>query len=557
MRKIFLRMVPSPDVLFVISLMIVVLVVFLPLTKTFYQQDEWLGFGGFLANGFGYVFSGASGVLSLFFAQGRILSNLIFSLFVNFFPLNILPFAIFAIFFHSVNVILTFLLIKKLFKKSLPAFLGSLFLAVSSVSQNSVAWAATSTNTLPSATLILLALLFYFEHLKEFKQKWSILCFVFVYLSLFFKETGIFLLLLFPFFILVFKRVPFFKLIKSYWYYLLVVALIVIFRLSQYATTPHQEALFLTGSSKYFFDSLIVRSILYPLTSFSLSLVPPTGFLNFARYITNVYYPFIPEPQFILVAQTVVLDLLSILLTFVIVFVLTPILRITELKTRKIIIFWLIFLFVNFLPYVIISKSFSYLESRYYYLASVAWSFIFAWLLSSIFQKVESLLVKFIIMLLFISFLYFHASMIVSDTSQLVRESQIRVRILNQITTLRPTLVDKKNIFYITGDIDYLLPGNNVPFQQGFGYTLMIIYYKSGKLPREFLNDQYLFDLGNEGYKQLNGYGFGYFYNKMELRKVIKENNIPKDSLHAFFYDSKRAEVKDITEEMKAQIYGY
>ena len=247
------------NALLIASLAVVVLYTYFPLTKTFYQQDEWLGFGSYLANGAGYIFSSTEGILSLILAQGRIFSGFVFYLFVKFFPLSIVPFAIFTIVFHSLNVVLIFLLGKKIFKRVLPAFLGSLFFALSSVSQSAVTWPATSINTLPSTTLILMSLFFYFNYLNLSEKKWLLPSFLLIYLSLFFKETGIFLFLLLPLSALIFKRFTLAGYIKTFWYYFLGTGLIITFRLLQFMYTPHQQALFLTGSSKYLVDSLIVR----------------------------------------------------------------------------------------------------------------------------------------------------------------------------------------------------------------------------------------------------------------------------------------------------------
>lgn len=549
LKLFFKRKVSFLTSISIIILLIFILGVYLPLTRTFYQQDEWLGYGNYLANGIKFIFSNTSGVLPLVLAQGRVLSNVFFYIFVKYFPLNIAPFVFFAVIFHSLNTILVFLLSKKLFKKSLPAFLGSLFFAVSSVSQGSITWPATSINTLPSTSLVLVAIYFFFKYLDNFKQKWLGLSFLLIYVSLFFKETGIFLFLLLPLFPLFYKKQKFVQFLKTYWYFFAATFAIVAYRILGFKSVSGQDALFLTGSSKYFFDSITVRAILYPLTSFSLSVVPPDAFLNFARYITNVYYPFIPEGQFILVAQTVVLDLLATILSMIIAFVSLALLKITDSKIRKTIIFWFIFLLASFLPYVIISKSYSYLESRYYYLASVAWGVIFAWILSLVIEKIKFKFIKAAFLAIFILFLYVHANVTARDVGKLVIESQTRISILNQILAIKPRLDDDKNIFYVTGDTDYYLPGNKIPFQQGFGYTLMSLYYNSGKIPKELLSGGYLFEIGSEGYKEVGGFGFGYFSDEKAVEIQLKRYKIPPGSIFRFYYDSKNGKLTEINDK--------
>ena len=110
--------------------------------------------------------------------------------------------------------------------------------------------------------------------------------------------------------------------------------------------------------------------------------------LEFARYITNVYYPFIPEAQFALVTQTIVLDLIAVLATALIIVTILILMKFVSTKVKKeCIVLDAVFVRASFLPYVIISKSFSYLESRYYYLSSVAWAIIFTWVANLISEK--------------------------------------------------------------------------------------------------------------------------------------------------------------------------
>lgn len=525
----------------IISLAILVLIIlnlYLPLTKTFYQQDEWIGYGHFLAKGTASILENTGGATGIILGQGRILTKFLSLAFYKFFPLNIFPIAIFAISFHIINTLIIYYLTKKLFKSNLSAFLGSLFFAVSSISQSAITWPAASINTLPSTMLILIALVFYFKYLENCRTKYIFSSFILVYLSLFFKETGIFLLLLLPIFTLIYKKQKIWVFIRRYWYFFATVFLIVVFRLWGFKSETGEVALFLTGSSKYFIDSLIIRSIFYPITSFSLSIVPTLSFLNFARYITNVYYPFISESQFILVAQTVVLDLLAIFMSTLIGWVSFILYKKSDIKIQKQMIFWFIFLLTSFLPYIVISKSYSYLESRYYYVSNISWAIIFAWYFYILKEKIKNVFIYIIFMLIFLAFIYTHINIVKTDMDKLVKESQIRISILDQIKQITPKLDNPKNIFYIISDTDYYVVGNKIPFQQGMGYTLMTIYYKSGKISNDMLKEDNLFEIGSNGYFEQNGYGFGYFSDPKKLKEAIVKYKFSHNDIHSFFYNS-------------------
>jgi len=525
----------------------IILFVYLPITRTFYQQDEWYGFGKYLSNGLNSIFLSTNGIISIILGEGRILTKFLYYTFYRFSPLNVVPVAIFSIVLHIINSILVFLLAFKIFKKTIPAFLGSLFFAVNSVSQSTITWPAASINALPSTLLILVAIIFFFNYIELNKVKWLIFSFFLIYISLFFRETGIFLFLLLPLFSLFYKKYSFTEFFKKYWYFFMALGMIVIFRLYEFKSTEHQVALFLTGSSKHFFDAIIVRSILYPITSFSLSIVPPDIFLNFARYITNVYYPFIPEAQFILIAQTIVLDFMALFFTGIILLISFLMYKKSDKNIQKQIVFWFIFLFTSFLPYIIISKSYSYLESRYYYVSSIAWSMIFAWGLYLFQQKIRIKPICYLVSMLYLLFIFVHVNVIKTDLNKLINDSQIRIGIISQLNTLKPTLQQNKNIFLITGDSDYYLIGNKIPFQSGMGYNLMSLYYNSGKIPKEFINEAFLFEIGSQGYKEMGDYGFGYFSDSKSLKEIIKNNKLSEEIVIALYYDSKENKINRVS----------
>lgn len=532
-------------------LIALIFIVYFPITKTFYQQDEWLGYGLYLAKGYETIWQSTGGFLGIIFGQGRILTNLLYFLFYKYSPLNVLPISFFAITFHIVNTLIVFFLAKKLFRNILPAFLGSLFFALNSVSQSAVTWSAASINTLPSTTLILIALALYFKYLESFRGKWMILSFTFVYLSLFFKETGVFLFLLLPLFSLIYIKTNIRIFIKRYWYCLAAMFLIVIFRIWGFKSEPGQVALFLTGSSQAYWQTLLTRAVLYPLTSFSLTFVPSEPFLWFARSLSKIYYPFIAPQQFILIAQTVVLDLLALGLTFII-FILSHFLAMCSVKAeRKHVGFFVGFMLFSFLPYIIISKNYAYLESRYYYLASVAWGIIFAWVANLVAERVKYKSTKLLFLGIFAFFLIVHAKALVSGIDKLAKESQTRIGVLDQILQIKPKLNGKKNIFYVTGDANYYLPDNKVPFQQGFGYTLLTWYGKRSEYPANFFDNTSLFEIGKEGYYEIGGYGFGYFSDLEKIKDEIRMGKFSEDEITAFYYSSKDQKILDIFKDLE------
>ncbi|QQG47074.1 MAG: hypothetical protein HY044_02950 [Candidatus Woesebacteria bacterium] len=533
-------------------LILTTLLVFGSVTKTFYQQDEWHGLGDVLSLGFNSVSITIAGPISLLFGGGRLLSNLLVYFFYSRYPFNLLPISLTIIFLHAVDSILVYLLAYKFTKKVIPSFLGAIFFIINSVSSGSVIWPASGLSTLPSIFFILLSLLYFLEYLAKNKKRLLIITFVCLYVSLFFKETAVPLFFLLPLSSLLFKKIPFKKFIKIYWIFFSFSFLLIFYRLIQFENITTKQDLFITGASNSVPLTLVVRAIMYPLTSFSLIYIPSETILTITKHITWVYYPFFPKDLYDLVAQTAILDILALFASFFIFTLLYFLFKKAKSVTKKYIIFVTILILLSYLPYIIISKSYSYLESRYYYTAAIGAGLLIALCVKRILDLKKTKL--FALLFLLIPFYYLHLKIISSQIDIQVSRSQERLQILNNFLKETPFL-DKKTIFYISGNqVHYVSEGNYLPMQQGMGYTLLVWYEAHQKAPAEllpFIRDHYLWELiGGQGYKEINGFGFGYFWDLEKLKEVVFKNKLTKDNIQAFYYDSEKEELKNIKDEV-------
>lgn len=499
------------------------------LVNTFYQQDEWYGLGDILVNGPGAIFLNVS-LLQIILGQGRILSDALIYFLIGQFPFNITPVALFAIFFHIINTILVFILIKKIIKKAVPSILASLFFSFNGVAVGAVTWAASGTGTLPATTLIILGLFCYLKFIETNQNKWLIWLFSSLYLSLYFKEIGIFLFIFLPAFHLIFFKYHLNKFFRQFLIFIIFFIASSSMTLVQFQSIPVEKDLFLTGATPNSFLTLVSRALIYPLTSFSLVLVPSGAFFDFAKHLTWIYYPFLPPAIYDLVAQSVVLDGLAVLLSLTTAFILFMFFK--GSLNKKYAIFFVGFILFSVLPYIIIGKTGSYLESRYYYLASLGWAVLFGLLL-----KNSKFFLSFFIVLILI-----HALIVRGEIQKQTALALERKKILAEILTIKPKL-DQKTIFFVRGDRNfYVGEGNTMPWQQGLGYTLLVWYDGQNKAPEELkalINKQYLWGIGEQGYQQINGVGFGYFWDEALLKKEALENDIDEDNIVSLYYNSK------------------
>jgi hypothetical protein len=525
----------------ILVLTLAIFLVFWGVTKTFYQQDEWHGLGDILAFGPKFVFLNINGPISLLSGGSRLFGNLLVYFFYSRFPFQVFPIAVFAILLHLSNTILVFLLGQKVTNKIIPSFLGALFFGVNAVSQGSVTWPASGIATLPAAFFIILSLFSFLEFIEKRNKRGIFLTFIFLYISLFFKETATPFFLFFAFSYLIFKRISIRALLNNFWIFLIFVIGIVGFRLFQFKSISTQQDLFLTGASSSFVLTLAIRAILYPFTSFSLLWIPPELSFAIAKQLTWNYYSFLPPSLYDLVAQTAVLDLLAVFLGSIFLFFIYILFKSEKAEIKKRVVFFLGFVLLSFLPYIVISKTFSYLESRYYYIAVVGAGV----LLSLVISKVSTVLnrkifVAFVVVILLFDFV--HIKSVRNEIKRQISLGQERIKILDEIDNIKPSL-NRKTLFYISGDKDsyYIARGNSLPMQQGVGNTLLVWYMTRGKAPAELValaKKYYLWEMDGEGYEEVNNSGFGYFWDIKELKNAIHENKITKDNFVALYYDS-------------------
>jgi len=495
-------------------IVVITVLVFSGIRNTFYQQDEWHGYGVFLIKGSGIVLDNVKNVFDLFFARGRMLNNVLLYLLYSFDLLGVRLFSIFAVTFHALNAALLYLLVRRIVRSNLAAFLGSLYFAFNALSQNAVVWMAAATSNLPSTTLILLSIFSFYEHLKTNRKKWILITFSLTYLSLFFKEQGIFLFLLYPLAGLIFKKQTIGKFAKSFWYFVLFVVALSVYRVSQIVFGSTSNSLLVSSSDQAYWFVLLKRAVIYPTTSFSLSFLPPEPMIAFARAMTNIFYPSVAVSQFVLFSQTVVLEQISLVLAAAMFAILYFLYTKLQKEERKWLLFFVVFMLMSFLPYIVLSKNFAYLESRYYYLSSLAGGVILAFVIKKI-RIISYLLVG--------ALIFWHLGYVQQEIKFQIDIAQIRKDIISQISEYENKLSDK-NIFIVSSDEDFYALGNKLPFQQGTGYTLMAIFYESGKIPSELLENQFLFEIGSQGYQEVGELGFGFYHDEKQMQQELNNN---------------------------------
>lgn len=517
------------------------------LLNQYFQQDEWHSFGLIQSYGARYLTFDRS-FLQLFFAD-RVGARLIMFSFFEIFKDSTLPFSILAIFTHTANTVLLGFLAFKLTKSKIISSFAMVFFFVSSIGHQAYSWFGTLAGSSTNITFILISLIFYFVFLEKRKYVYLFSSATFIWMSFLFKESSLFVFALYPLIWILYSQnknlkqfviqnIPLF----IYGFFMMIILA------NNIISLPDSRANYVASSSSgilKFFKNIIF----YPLEGIGQVFLPSQPVFAMAKLITKILFPSLkPETwQFDLFYTTKAAEGVSLILSALFVTLSFFAFKKYISKKREIKLFFIfsfLLLLLSFLPYVVLDKFDAYLDSRYYYAALIGASFIFGALSSEFIKGVRSKFWKNIVVGVIALLILSHVFYTVFDLLNQAKIGEERKSIISQILILVPN-VDKKTVFYITGNSPgyYGIPELKVPFQSGLGEVLLVKYgiknQVNPNIPSEgFLKQVFLFDTLAQGYKEANGQGFGYFYERSVLQDFIEKDRFERSDVISLFYDS-------------------
>lgn len=543
----------NKNLVLVSILFIFVAVIYSPLKNGFFQQDEWSAFG----NVYGATGESFSRIISQSFAPnvGHYvpLHNLLFNLLFRLFGLNYLPWALISIVWHVSITFLVYLLSLKLFKKSIFALVATLFFGIAVSGYQATTWVGADINTHGAAFFGLLSLILLIDSLKKkVKNDWY---FVFSLISLFtslmFKEITVGLFLLIPFFIWLFSNKDFNKK-KIYSAASLAAGVLYVgARVLMFFFPQASQASIVTQSQSL--SKLIYNLGTFPAKSFIQTLVPVGNFSLLEKFLnieTYEYDLFIQEKVFEKVfVAAFILSLIGLLYL------------VRKYKKRfesKILIFSASFIVINSFIYAFSpgrTGIVTFIDSRNLYFVSVGTAILLASFISLIYyskRKTLAIIVACLVVGLNVYWLQ-------AEIGSIAKTGSIRKGILYKIRKLHSDL-PQRVVFYTESDSSFYGLSDSeriMPFQSGFGQTLLVWYQEKENYPKEYFKDNFLWNITEEGYKEINNRGFGYFRDFDKLAQTVSKEGVPIGSIIAFRYGSKQQALEDITQEIRGRLKGY
>lgn len=542
-----------------LGILTIIALFYTPLFSGFFQQDEWMAFGNFFASGEKSFLQQFPKLFAPNVGHYVPLHHLTFYSLFSLFELNYQAWAIVSLAWHLLITYLVFIFASRLFQNIVAGLLTAAIFGLSASGHQAASWPVADINTHGASIFGVLSLIIFFKFLQEKKRKFFYFSIGSVIASLLFKETTMGLFLLLPFAYYIFSQK---QQLRKYLFPLVIILVGILyigFRASMFLL-PIQEAPVVTQSQSP--EHLAYNLLTFPAKGTAQAILPPRALIGVAQavapYLQGLQAPEEGTREYNLFVEEKILEPMSLVIFFVAALI-TLVIWWQNKKDlwARIAIFGLIFAAVNSFIFAFSperSGIISVIDSRNLYFVSIGTALLLVALIAKI---TSGKLFKMLVLL--IPILLLNVFWLSKELQILTESGSVRKNILNDIKSDYLKLPDKV-VFYTESDRSFygLSEGERIlPFQSGFGQTLLVWYQSMEYFPKEFFQNKFLWDIKSQGYKEANDRGFGYFRNFEELSKTVKDNQLSSTSVIALQYDSEKQTTEDITEEVQGRLEGY
>lgn len=553
---------------------------FYRLPQTFFQQDEWRAFGVMAIFEQNFLEGLKMLLPQTFFQHFNIASVLTEYLQFKFFRMNFPAFAFMSLSIHFLNSLLVYYLALIFSNKKSLSLVISLIFITNSIAHQATTWMSAGTSAQGATLFALISIIYFFKYLKSGHKYTKFLFFSLIsfFISLMFKESSIFLFIFLPLVWFIFsKEKTFLKLRKMIIPFVLVFIFYVLFRslflfnnfdVSSvgFRIDNKNENLQITRST------YIYRVLDLPFKALPQSIFSTLFLMNLSDRLIHIAYPHwlvasdgAANPY---VLESIGFDYISLVLSILILifafFIFKLLQSATDERAVQLLIFSLLFIVISYFPFIFIPGRGGFIsiaEPRNLYMPGIGASIFLGLSIMAISnlisQKIRHKNSFAIIAIFILSILTsIHIKNIWRDLKALQERSETRLGILKTISTYYPTLPGKI-IFYIKSDTAYYgIAEKTLPFQSGFGRTLLVWYYGNGeKIPACFFYKDWLYHQDkDEGYKYCDGKGFGYFHKYESLKEALNVNNLLPKNVVSFSWSSKNNQLIENTLEIRQRL---
>lgn len=537
----------------ILSLLIIILVTlisFWGINRIFFQQDEWLGLGGAIYRQ--EIFGTLGSIKQVFNFQNKNestrflpVTSIANHLLYNNFKLNTGAYGLLSL---TIVIVCTFLInsvIYKLTNSYLISTGTSLLWVTNNLAYQAFTWIATMMPSLLTMLFFLLGLYFLLIFNEKKKNYFFVTSMLSVTPSLLSKESSIFYLITYSMIIWFFFKEKINEVQKLKLTILLFIPLLIGIFFPRLLFSLNNQNNFSPSVASASAVEITYNLFLIPAKSLFHVYFPQSKIYGLTYLANNIHYSAQTNG---FVVESIITDALSLLIAFYLLLIIFMITLLAKIEHRKVILFSLISFFASTLPFIIFKNDAAVLENRFYIFPALWAGLLLNSVLFTLFSKFGRFR-SILIILTFMPIIIYNISGIRKSLIQDILIGNYRKGILNTVSEVKPQL-KSNNVFYFFTD-------NNgfYEFQSGFGQTLAVFLYDSGKIPREVLTDRDYWEPSFEGLKSFNQGKFGYFMTYTKLVKELKNNtDISLASVYSFYWDPSRHSVKNVSDVIREKL---
>lgn len=552
----------------VVLLLIVVILLFTRgLLETFFQQDEW--------NGFGYVIQlSHSSPWAWFNILGTShfipLSQFFWYILYKLFGFKAYWYSVTAIGLHALSSILVFVLAKRLTQNNWTSLLTSVLFATNFRSAQAFTHLAIFPATLTCYLIIILFLL-YLTKLKGkyFSIKNTIILLLLFLMSVILREDGLILPVLLPVYLLFYNRAVIHKRnAGAFILFYSVIFIFVIFRVVIQLVSPQAIAISGAGAFEIF---------IYNAISLPFKLLVQNLFEGIELY--NVFFQ---NKQHIYTASHTYINfsvMYTVFYDFITLIVFNLLIAIFYISTRKIkdVNFWktiwfcLAWIIIASGLLAVVGRPLNIVESRYLYLTSFPVLLMFSLTVVHLWNKdYKTALLSKGMRLVIVGGLILFIWLSYRDIQLTIKRynfwATARINILSDLTRLHPAIAEK-TIFFVRCKTkclrnidDFGVPNEYLlPFTSGPGWIFMLQYAQKDEATfapffSKLDGKEFLWDLGAEGYRSIGDRGFGYFTTKELLLETLAKNKLDPSVIVGLEYDESKFTLHEVSSLVQEEI---
>ncbi|MFZ5799982.1 MAG: hypothetical protein ACOY3D_01205 [Candidatus Omnitrophota bacterium] len=314
------------------------------------------------------------------------------------------------------------------------------------------------------------------------------------------------------------------------------------------------------------FSEFIYKLWLYPFKVFSQTYIPReimTGWAQRLNQIFHIHPRIFQSPDYF--AGSWLSHPLTIIFTLLVAMLVIYLSRKNKMPQRNALIIWFAYVVFSVYPYAVPSEVYyAFLQSRYYFYPTVGTSLLLALMFLYFLEILQERIKRpglrrnlFAVMatIVFAPMLLSHYRYINTYLEEQARWGAIRKSVLDTMYNAYPR-PEAKSIFYTESNGSYYGYEKIMPFDDGFANILLTYYIgKGNNFGVDFLNlGRFFRNYYSEGYKEINGQGFGYFRDYDKLLTCLKENHLSAENVYAFRFNASSNETTDITEDIRSRI---